>query len=146
LRSALRIKRKRFGPASPTIADACLNLAVLLDDGRKFGEAEPLFEEALRIYAASLGDTHWMLGGARSHYAGHLIAIGEFEKAESMLLSAYSNLRATSNENHRGARLARARLVAVYEAMGDEKKAKRYRDSVDSREPAQDQRNTTQAP
>jgi Tetratricopeptide repeat len=58
MRRALAIDETSFGPEHPEVATDLRNLALLLQDADRLGEAEPLMRRALAIFEASLGSDH----------------------------------------------------------------------------------------
>ena len=58
IRRALAIGEASYGPDHPTVAIRFNNLAQLLQDTNRLGEAEPLMRRALAIGEASYGPDH----------------------------------------------------------------------------------------
>jgi len=58
MRRALAIDEKSFGKGHPAVARDLNNLAELLRDTNRQGEARPMYERALQILEKSLGADH----------------------------------------------------------------------------------------
>ena len=58
MRRTLEIDEASFGEHHPTVAISLNNLAQLLKDTKRMGEAEPLMRRTLEINEASFGEHH----------------------------------------------------------------------------------------
>ncbi len=67
LRSGIQMRTEVSSPTDPELANAMMNLAIMLTEGRKYKEAELLLGQALDIYKrrkreSLIGDAHFNLG------------------------------------------------------------------------------------
>jgi hypothetical protein len=79
MRRALAIDEASYGNDHPNVARDLNNLARLLQDTNRLGEAEPLMRRALAIFLAFQRDTghaHPHRDGAIGNYTGLLAAMG----------------------------------------------------------------------
>src|SRR4030095_4050474 len=86
MRRALTIDQKSYGPEHPRVAIRLNNLAILLRDTTRRGEAEPLMRRHLIIFlkfTRRTGHLHPHLKAALGHYRGILeaMSLGEEEIA-----------------------------------------------------------------
>jgi hypothetical protein len=75
MRRALAISEKSFGPEHPSVALRLSNLALLLRDANRLGEAEPLMRRNLTIvihFARDNGYPHPRLRSSRDSYVSLL--------------------------------------------------------------------------
>ena len=77
-----------LGPQHPNVATILKNLAGLYSAQGRYGEAEPLYERALRIAKKALGPNHPELAAILENYAALLRKTGYITEAALLELSA----------------------------------------------------------
>src|SRR5207248_9760003 len=85
LRRALAIT-EQAGKADGEQTDAILaNLAEVLDEQRKFDEAEPLYFRIMRLREQRVGQEHAEVASVMGALGAHFVARGEYGKGEDWL-------------------------------------------------------------
>lgn len=74
----------RFGPASPTVADAHFFIAILYEDAGDLPAASTFYGRALAIYLGFLPPCHADLARVQASYRGVLVQLGKAEKATAI--------------------------------------------------------------
>ncbi len=123
LEHVLATRRRLLGDDHVQVATTEKNLAALLLDLDETAAAGDLLERALQTLRRAHPAGHWMIADAESIWGSYLVALGRYETAEPVLLASLRTLAEVKGERHLHTRAARQRLVAFYEARGDEKKA-----------------------
>ncbi len=98
----------------------------LLRIGR-VAEGEASLRDALRIRERAMPPGHWLIAATRSAVGEALVLRQRYPDAERMLIGALATLRSARGEDAELTRLARARLVTLYEHWGRPAEAARYR-------------------
>ncbi|WFE73598.1 tetratricopeptide repeat protein [Roseinatronobacter sp. S2] len=88
------------GLHDPQTATSINNYALSLVDEGRYGQAEPLFREALEIRRKTLGNRHPAVGQNLNNLAGLLRATGRFVEAEPMYREALAIGRETLGDRH----------------------------------------------
>ncbi len=104
---------------------------VLRRQGR-YDEAEVLLREALAIREESFDPGHRLILELKSGLGATLSGKGEHAEAIVMLVEAYDGFLDSRGPEYGGTRTAAERLASVYEQMGDEVNAARYREAAES--------------
>jgi CHAT domain-containing protein/Tfp pilus assembly protein PilF len=87
LREVLRIRQKSLGPEHPLTAQTLNNLAELYVSMGDYARAEPLLQEALRIYQ-KLGPENRATVNSLGNLGGLYTKMGDYAKAEPLFLEA----------------------------------------------------------
>lgn len=120
-------QRKAFGDEHPAIGSTLtMQGQALLKLGR-LAEGEASLRDALRIRERALPPGHWLIAASRSAVGEALVLRGRYAEAEEMLLPALAVLRKERGEEHDLVKLAKARLVMLYERWGKPGEAAKYR-------------------
>ncbi len=93
MRRALGIDEASYGRDHPNVAIRLNNLAQLLQDTNRLGEAEPLMRRALAIFCvleAAIGRSHPLRETVQGNYAGLLADMG---KDETEIAAAITEVR-----------------------------------------------------
>ena len=88
-------------PANPpSTLNSISNLALLLSDQGKLGEAEPLYREALDGLKRTLGDEHPSTLNSLFNFAGLLLKQGHRDQALALFAEELAALRRTLGDAH----------------------------------------------
>lgn len=126
-RRVLEIRERTLGPRHPLVAISLSNLAGVLRDREQYREASELYRRAIDLYAALYPDGHPNAAVFKSNLSACLIPLGAYEEAEMLLLESLSVLEEARGPDHDFTRVARERLVQLYEAWGQPDQADAYR-------------------
>jgi hypothetical protein len=85
VRRALGIDEASYGKDHPSVAIRLNNLAALLQDTNRLGEAEPLMRRVIAIFEASFGDDHPNVATALNNLARLLQATNRRGEAEPLM-------------------------------------------------------------
>jgi len=134
-REALAIRRALFGDDNEEVAASRYQLAGLYCEVT----GEPargltLLGEAIPVFARPQAPRPHLLAFAWSMRGSCLTGLRRYEEAETELLRALPALEAAMGQDDRMTGLARARLVALYEAWGRPERAAQYREDPTSEE------------
>ncbi|MEM7584841.1 MAG: tetratricopeptide repeat protein, partial [Acidobacteriota bacterium] len=121
------------------VAITAVNLASLLNERKLLDEAPALARQALENLRKSKPG-HWRIAHAESVLGGSLAAVGDYARAEALLLRSYPIRKASHDACSRYNRDAMQRLVQLYETWGKPEVAQSYRkpleDCLSMRQPA----------
>ena len=110
------------------LAHALIYLGHCLVHVERFAEAEPIIRESIEIRSRVLeGERRWLITNSESILGECLAGQGRFEEAEGLLVGSYEELRASILVPADNQRLARERLVDLYERWGRVDEAAKYR-------------------
>ncbi|MBK7404358.1 MAG: tetratricopeptide repeat protein [Phycisphaerales bacterium] len=126
-RRVVDLTAQSVGRSHPEAFGPLNNLAMLLKTEQKYDEALPLFEELCSSAEAALPTDHYFLGIFRGNTGECLTLMGEYARAEPLLLDAERILRAALGDTHPRTTKAVARLVTLYEDWGRRDKADTWR-------------------
>lgn len=112
LRRALSLKRTALGAHANT-ARSLNDLAQFLRDRERYEEAEPLYREAIDVYARTLGEDHPHRATVLSNLARLRAAQGHVVDAESLLTEALAVRRETLGPEHDATREIERELAAL---------------------------------
>ncbi|MBN2448404.1 MAG: serine/threonine protein kinase [Phycisphaerae bacterium] len=123
----LRRQRQTLGKEHQQVGVTLLNYSTMLSSQGRHADAADAARQALEIFVATHGEQHLRVAEARQQLAKVLQAGGEFEAAETELLTAY-NLRATlAGSDARATQESALGLVDLYEAWGKPDAAAEWR-------------------
>jgi serine/threonine protein kinase/Flp pilus assembly protein TadD len=126
----LEFHRKTDSPKSPTTAGVLASLGRNLLKQRKYAEAEPVLRECLRVREEKLPDD-WSRFNAMSMLGGALFGQKKYADAEPLLLQGYEGMKQREAKIPLSAKQhlpeAVERIVRLYEATGQPKKAQAWR-------------------
>ena len=127
--NALAMGRALFSADDEFLAEAMVKLAGIYRILDRLEEAEPLLREALAIREESFDLGHRLILELKSGLGATLSGKGEHAEATVLLLEAYEGFLESRGAEHKGTRAAARRLVHLYERLGDEVNAARYRET-----------------
>jgi eukaryotic-like serine/threonine-protein kinase len=137
LQSALDIARPALGRDHQLVAIYTINFASLQLARNDPAAAEALAREGLRVRALAPGlvpsrrrtfiEDDWSVAATKSLRGAALVALGRFPEAETTLLDALHDLKATPTASRRDVTNTVARLIELYEAWGTPERAATYR-------------------
>jgi serine/threonine protein kinase/tetratricopeptide (TPR) repeat protein len=135
-REFLEQSRRRVGAAAPRTADRMAQLGLNLLAQRKYAEAEPLLHDCLAVREKKQPDD-WVTFNAESMLGEALLGQKKYADAEPLLNDGYAGLKQRQNQipgPFRQVRLAEAlgRLLALYEATGNQQAAARWRKELEA--------------
>jgi tetratricopeptide (TPR) repeat protein len=107
-----------MGPAHPESAYPLSGLAHLYARQGKYAEAEPLYQRALRIWEAQVGETHLLTGATRRALAELQEAQGHHEEARSGFERAWAVRTQVLGAAAPPTPEARQHLLALLRAIG----------------------------
>jgi len=102
-------------------------LAGVYSDLERFSEAAPIYRDILEIRSEVFGADHRLTNEIKSDYGIVLLNLDRFEEAETLLLESYGHFEADWGLEDRRTQLTARRLVSLYEAIGDDDEADRFR-------------------
>ncbi len=108
-----------------------LNLlgTLLVDQGRP-AEALAFFEETVDLAAATRPEKHWTTARYRANYGNALRLVRRFEEAEEELADSLETLKEVLGVDHADVQYVLAKLVLLYEDMGEAGRAKELRQEL----------------
>ncbi len=109
---------ERSGTQSAAYATQLNNLAGVIDAQGRFAEAEELYQQALAIDRATIGEGHPDYATDLNNLAGVIDAQGRFVEAEELYQQALAIDRATIGEGHPDYAIHLNNLAGVIEAQG----------------------------
>jgi tetratricopeptide (TPR) repeat protein len=121
---SLDIRRRTVGDESPQVGGSLTVKANLLVARRQFAEARQVAEQARRILEASLPTDHWQVAMAQNAEGAALAGLGDYQDAESLLLSSLPRLGGSPLPGLE--KTGRERLARLYTAWGKPDKASQY--------------------
>jgi len=117
MRRALAIDDASFGD-HPIVAISLNNLARLLLEIHRFGEAEPLMRRALAIDEASLGDNHPSVAISLNNLGSLLQASDRICEAELLMRRALAIHEASFGDDHPEVAISLSNLARLLHATG----------------------------
>jgi tetratricopeptide (TPR) repeat protein len=118
LEESLALRRAIFVKPLPDLAVSLLALGEFRLEQGETVVAEELVREALQIREATLPPNHWHIAYARTVLGACLVAPGQFQEAEPLLLDGYDALQTARGAKDRDVQKTLRRLVSLYEAWG----------------------------
>jgi tetratricopeptide (TPR) repeat protein len=82
------MKKRLLGDEHPDVATSLNNLASLYDNQGRYGEAEPLYQDALAMRKRLLGDEHPTVARSLFNLGGLRYKQGRYREALALLLQA----------------------------------------------------------
>lgn len=120
-------QRKAFGDGHPAVGSTLIMRGQSLLRLDRVREAEAAFRDALAIREQGLPAGHWLIAATRSALGEALAVQRRYAEAEQLLLAALEVLRKERGEEQELTRLAKTRLVMLYERWGKLAEAAKYR-------------------
>ena len=114
---AILIAHTVFGNDHADTATSLGNLAELYNKQGRYGEAEPLYVEALAIKRAALPEGHPSIATSLNNLAGHYYSLEHYAQAEPLLLEALRLRRTTLTEGHPDVAEVFNNLGSVYKGL-----------------------------
>jgi tetratricopeptide (TPR) repeat protein/predicted Ser/Thr protein kinase len=99
-RRVLAMREKLLGPDHFWLAPSLFNLGEMLRTDERFEDARPLFERALSVAVAGLGEEHPNVARIRTRLSKTLRGLGEREAADRELALAIETYEATVGGEH----------------------------------------------
>jgi eukaryotic-like serine/threonine-protein kinase len=134
---ALGIAKAGFGKDHQLLAIYMINSASVELARNKPALAEPLVREGLRIRSLAPNlvpsrrrtflEDDWSVGATKSLLGGALVALKQYDEAETVLLDARRDLEASSTPRPSEIKATITRLVELYAAWGKPEMAASYR-------------------
>ena len=121
---SLEIRRRTLGDASPQVGGSLTVKANLLVARRQFAEARQVAAQARSILEAKLPNDHWQVAMAQNAEGAALAGLGQYETAESLLLSSLPNLGGSPLPGLE--KTGRERLASLYTRWRKPEKAGNY--------------------
>ncbi|MEZ5294468.1 MAG: serine/threonine-protein kinase [Vicinamibacterales bacterium] len=113
------LERSRRDASSPVLtADILSELAVILKNLGRTGEAEPMYKEALALRERVLGEDHPLTAQSHNNYGVFLRAAGRLEESVEHQQRALAIHRARHGEHHRDVAIAYTNLAGTYKDLG----------------------------
>ena len=128
--AAVWSKEGRFSNEEFTPGILMAVLGESLKTRKRFAEAEVLLEECLAIREKILPGDHWLIGETMGLLGEALACEARFDAAEQRLLDGAALVERSADAPPKCKRLARERLVALYEAWQKPAEAERWRETI----------------
>ena len=132
-REALAMRRKLLGNKHPDVAEVLAELTAILLAEEKYAEAEPLARECLDIREKILPQ-NWATFNVRSLLGGALLGQQKYADAEPLLLSGYEGMQQLADTipfaSKKLLKDSLQRLVQLYEATGQDDKARQSKEKL----------------
>jgi tetratricopeptide (TPR) repeat protein len=126
LRDRIEVSRGRLGADDPQNAAAMSRLGSVLLRQSKFVEAEPILRECLAIRETTTPD-HWTRFNTQSQLGAALLGQQRYSEAMPLTISGYQGMKEREATIPPQGRIrlpeAAARIVRLYEAIGNPEKA-----------------------
>ncbi len=132
LLEAIDIRRATLPEGHHQIARTLIAYGKLLLDLDESEAAESALREALEMYRKTLSDEHWVTAAAEVALAVCLRARQRPDEAEPLLLHGYEVLKTVRGGQDGKTLQAAGELVELYESIGRDADADRYRRLIDS--------------
>jgi serine/threonine-protein kinase len=120
---ALELRLELLGEDHVQVANSRKNLAALLLEEGETEAAGELLEKALATLRRKKPAGDWTIADAESIWGSFLVAGGRYAAAEPLLLAAYRTIRSAKGDDNVATADARRRVLALYQAWGQEEKA-----------------------
>ena len=124
VQESLAIRRKTLGENSPQVAGTLTVEANILLAQRRYAEARKVAAQARGILAATLPADHWQVAMAMNAEGAALAGLGNYDKAESLLLESLPRLEGSPLPGLE--KTGRSRLARLYTEWGKPEKAGQY--------------------
>jgi tetratricopeptide (TPR) repeat protein len=113
------------------------DLALLYDSQGRYGEAEPLYRQALEIRQSALGEDHPSYGTSLHNLAGLYESQERYGEAEPLYRQALEIMRSALGEDHPSYATSLGNLAVLYKSQGRYREAESlYRQSLEIRRSA----------
>lgn len=130
LSRALEIDRSLIGDDNLRTSTVKVDLGDAYILQRKYADAEPLLQQAVKVVVASFpaGDMH--IGVAESSWGRALLHLGRYREAVTQLTASYQNLEKQPQPPLARIQEVRQDLAAVYDAIGQPDQAKQFQSEL----------------
>jgi serine/threonine protein kinase len=126
----LRNAQELFGAADPRVGGIQAQLALNLLRQKKYGEAESVLRNCLKIREQVQPDA-WTTFNTKAMLGGSLLGQRRYSHAEPLLLAGYEGMKAREKDIPPGGRPrlieAVQRIIELYDALGEKDKADKWR-------------------
>ncbi len=129
LREQFVLHERLFGPTHQQTALTLGNLGAALSQIGNLSESEKTLRNAVDLTVASWGEGDWRSGNTRSLLGECLRKMGKFDEAKRELTMSYQILSVAIGGDDPRTRQAGNRLALLYDDLGDEISARKYRQS-----------------
>lgn len=129
-KEALDVYRLVLGPDHFWCSIVSVNLAKLYIDTERCAEADDAIDEAIRIRRLHPDSGAWWISDAESLRADCLIASGDYEAAEAILLRCLPVVEEHLGAEHETTMAMTRRLVDLYDQWGQVAKADQWRERL----------------
>lgn len=132
-RSVIQTYQQAAGPDYIFLGSARTDYGRMLLEAGRYEDGRAQLLKALAFFARSpehVKDGEGFDQDARNLLGEALARLGKTKEAESLLVDGYEGLLRSQGPKNRRTQAARERVVAYYEAKGDERSAARYRAKV----------------
>lgn len=126
-RRMIEVYQKVYGDSHYLPGIALSNLASVLTEKKQYADAERLYREAIAIYERTLSPTHLNTGIGRIKLGRVLLRQTRYGEAEKQVLAGYAILKAQASPAVSWLKSAREDLIAIYDALGQPRKAEPFR-------------------
>jgi tetratricopeptide (TPR) repeat protein len=126
-RQLLTLRGGTLPESHSSIAMALQTLGRCLDGLGQHDEAGRNLEESLALRQRYLGDDSWLVGSSKGLLGEHFTLIGDFRRAEGVLLEAEKILDESLGSDHARSVQNQRRLLALYEAWPRPERAAQVR-------------------
>jgi tetratricopeptide (TPR) repeat protein len=127
LREVLAIDRATLGEDHPQHASTLRSLGGLQAQARRYQAAERTFRDAIEIELKSFAEDSWQVATTESMLGDCLIRMGRHGEAEPLVVRSFDIIRAEFGDEHGRTQAALGRVITLYEALGNSRKAAEYR-------------------
>lgn len=121
------IYRKVYNDKHYYIGIALSNLAGVYAERKEYTRAEQLYRNVLQRYALTLPGDHQLVGIAKVRLGRTLLRQRLYHEAEEQIVAGYELLMKQTSPPARWLNFAREDLVALYDALNQPEKAKKFR-------------------
>jgi len=115
---ALKIEEKALGPDHLEVAKSLNNLAELLRDQGKHGEAMPLFKQSLKVLEKVLGPDHHYVATILRNIAVSSMLLGQCDEALKDIKRAVVIFERSVGPEHPNTKEAREKYISLEQSMG----------------------------
>ncbi|MDQ3198056.1 MAG: tetratricopeptide repeat protein [Verrucomicrobiota bacterium] len=118
IKATLEIYRAGAGPTYVNYPTALVIQGLIYGQTGRTAEAEKLLREAVQLRREQVDPSHFLHATATGALGEFLTAQNRFAEAEPLLLASYESFRKSQSPESPRIRLARQRLVVLYENWG----------------------------
>jgi len=122
----LKGRKKNLQAGHESIGHSLFALGRAMAEQKKFGEAEPLLQEAAALFRQNYAQRKELIAAAEDWQGVCLVARKEFTEAAKLLEPSYNILKSDPRVPERHKEKARQHLIQLYKAWGKPEKAAAY--------------------